>query len=434
VHRSSENVAAIATALAKAQTELSNPEKAMTGTVYNARSDRPQSFRYASLSSGLDIIRKVLGSQQIAIAQTTDIDRANGTVNLTTLLLHTSGEWISSDWPVCQISETSAPRRMGAALTYARRYALFTMVGIAGEDDLDAPDIADDGTKANKIAEIGVAPRSGLEPPSARSSQSRTGNPANLSVREKLSAEESAIARTQLIQDIQTLPHDALQSRAIAILKAKNRLSADDANQVEEAFSARMALQGAPPEAPEGIASTPTNPSSALPPLVSKDAVKPVRLRKRPSKTKAPIEQAPVVASAPKVDGSEVPDVRAAKDPSKPPIRDLNATSVVKIDKSMLYFSEIRRHRDKTHLRFVALQPCLVCGRSPSDAHHLRFAQPRVLGRKNSDEFVVPLCRMHHSQNHRVGDEVGWWRASGIDPLQVANRLWSISRGVADKS
>src|SRR5258706_3617394 len=128
MHRSSESVAAIATALAKAQTELSNPEKAMVGTVYNNRSDSPQSFRYASLSSGLDIIGKALGGQQIAIAQTTHIDRASGTVNLTTILLHTSGEWISSDWPVCQLSETSVPRRMGAALTYARRYALFTMV------------------------------------------------------------------------------------------------------------------------------------------------------------------------------------------------------------------------------------------------------------------------------------------------------------------
>ena len=144
MHRSSESVAAIATALAKAQIELSNPEKAMVGTVYNNRSDSPQSFRYASLSSGLDIVRKALGGHQIAIAQTTDIDRASGTVNLTTVLLHTSGEWISSDWPVCQLSETSAPRRMGAALTYARRYALFTMVGIAGEDDLDAPPDAAD--------------------------------------------------------------------------------------------------------------------------------------------------------------------------------------------------------------------------------------------------------------------------------------------------
>jgi hypothetical protein len=108
MHRSSESVAAIATALAKAQIELSNPEKAMIGTVYNNRSDSSQSFRHASLSSGLDIVRKTLGGHQIAIAQTTDIDRANGTVNLITLLLHTSGEWISSDWPVCQLTETSA--------------------------------------------------------------------------------------------------------------------------------------------------------------------------------------------------------------------------------------------------------------------------------------------------------------------------------------
>ena len=136
MHRSSESVAAIATALAKAQTELSNPEKAMVGTVYNVRSDSPQSFRYASLSSGLDIVRKALGGQQIAIAQTTNIDRSSGAVNLTTVLMHSSGEWIASDWPVCALSEISQPRRMGAALTYARRYALFTMVGIAGEDDL----------------------------------------------------------------------------------------------------------------------------------------------------------------------------------------------------------------------------------------------------------------------------------------------------------
>src|ERR1700688_1693641 len=164
MHRSSENVAAIATALAKAQTELSNLEKAMSGTVYNARTDSPESFRYASLSSGLDIIRKVLGGQQIAVTQTTDIDRASGTVNLTTLLVHTSGEWISSDWPVCKLSETVAPRRMGAALTYARRYALFTMVGIAGEDDLDAPDIANDESKGNKTRKVSLAPSPAFEP------------------------------------------------------------------------------------------------------------------------------------------------------------------------------------------------------------------------------------------------------------------------------
>ena len=87
-------------------------------------------------------MRKTLGQHEIATVQTTAIDQAAGIVNLTTVLAHASGEWIASDWPVCAISETATPHRMGAALTYARRYALFTLVGIAGEDDLDAPDLA----------------------------------------------------------------------------------------------------------------------------------------------------------------------------------------------------------------------------------------------------------------------------------------------------
>ena len=288
MHRSSESVAAIATALAKAQTELSNPEKAMVGTVYNNRSDRPHSFRYASLSSGLDIVRKTLGGQQIAIAQTTDIDRASGTVNLTTILLHTSGEWISSDWPVCQLSETSAPRRMGAALTYARRYALFTMVGIAGEDDLDAPDLINDQPQGDKAAEARLAPNSGLEPAHIRSI-SRTGNPNTQPLREKLGADESAAIMAQLIREIETLPEDDLQPRAITILKAKNRLSADDAKLVEQAFAARMAL-GTLPEALTGDepTSAATDPTPPQPPSATMKAVKPLRPRGRPQKGQSP--------------------------------------------------------------------------------------------------------------------------------------------------
>src|ERR1700689_648377 len=143
MQRSSETIGAIATALAKAQIELNNPEKSLTATIrspFPREADR--SFRYASLSSGLDLIRKSLGRHEIATVQTTSIDDAAGLIRLTTVLAHASGEWISSDWPVCPVSETSAPQRMGAALTYARRYALFTLVGIAGEDDLDAPDLA----------------------------------------------------------------------------------------------------------------------------------------------------------------------------------------------------------------------------------------------------------------------------------------------------
>ena len=143
MHRSSESIAALAAALAKAQTELTNPEKSLTGTLPANRPDEPsRTFRYASLSSGLDIVRKVLGQHEIATLQTTMIDQDIQTVSLTTVLAHASGEWIASDWPVCTLSEMASPRRMGAALTYARRYALFTLVGIAGEDDLDAPDLA----------------------------------------------------------------------------------------------------------------------------------------------------------------------------------------------------------------------------------------------------------------------------------------------------
>src|ERR1700751_953154 len=142
MHRSSESVAALASALAKAQAELVNPEKSLTTTIRTGRAgEGERSFRYAPLSSGLDIVRKTLGQHEIATVQTTAIDQAAGIVNLTTMLAHASGEWIASDWPVCPIAETAAPHRMGAALTYARRYALFTLVGIAGEDDVDAPDL-----------------------------------------------------------------------------------------------------------------------------------------------------------------------------------------------------------------------------------------------------------------------------------------------------
>src|SRR5262245_42564448 len=142
--RSSETVAALASALAKAQAELINPEKSLTATIRTGRPwEGERRFRYAPLSSGLDIVRKTLGQHEIATVQTTAIDHTAGIVNLTTTLAHASGEWIASDWPVCPIAETANPQRMGAALTYARRYALFTLVGIAGEDDLDAPDLCD---------------------------------------------------------------------------------------------------------------------------------------------------------------------------------------------------------------------------------------------------------------------------------------------------
>src|SRR5467141_1346927 len=204
--RSSETVAALASALAKAQAELINPEKSLTATI---RTDRPwereRSFRYAPLSSWLDIVRKTLGQHEIATLQTTVIDQTAGMVHLTTTLAHASGEWIASDWPVCPIAETANPQRMGAALTYARRYALFTLVGIAGEDDLDAPDLnggmdtpaRPNGLNGSSQEAIGVGTR--LDPPAAAFDNGRRKQikparvvlPADhsLALREKLIAE-----------------------------------------------------------------------------------------------------------------------------------------------------------------------------------------------------------------------------------------------------
>ena len=145
----------MAAALAKAQAELVNPEKSLVATIRSEWTrGAEQTFRYAPLSSGLEIVRKTLGQHEIATVQTTSIDQGAGIVSLTTVLAHASGEWIASDWPVCAISETATPHRMGAALTYARRYALFTLVGIAGEDDLDAPDLT---TPAEHVPRRGEA-------------------------------------------------------------------------------------------------------------------------------------------------------------------------------------------------------------------------------------------------------------------------------------
>src|SRR5215472_6149359 len=152
MHRSSDTIGNISGALAKAQAELSNPEKSLTATIRSPFSREPdRTFRYAPLSSGLDIIRKSLGRHEIATIQSTGIDKEAGLLRLTTILAHSSGEWISSEWPVCPISDIASAQRMGAALTYARRYALFALVGIAGEDDLDAPDLGADPSPAAEL-------------------------------------------------------------------------------------------------------------------------------------------------------------------------------------------------------------------------------------------------------------------------------------------
>src|ERR1700688_3647021 len=231
MHRSSETIGSIAGALAKAQAELANPEKALTATIrspFPRESDR--TFRYASLSSGLDIVRKALGKHEIATVQTTAIDEA-GLIRLTAVLAHSSGEWVSSDWPVCPVSETAAPHRMGAALTYARRYALFALVGIAGEDDLDAPDLLTEPSSALHAA-------SGI-----RQSKQTANRPPNGSVhkplekRPLLAAEPSAALRDLLIAEIADLrKSDDLALWALRRLPAKNTLTASDAGAVEQVY------------------------------------------------------------------------------------------------------------------------------------------------------------------------------------------------------
>jgi hypothetical protein len=111
----------------------------------------------------------------------------------------------------------------------------------------------------------------------------------------------------------------------------------------------------------------------------------------------------------------------AATPPLAPAAAELAST---RIDKSQLAIAEPKRLRDKAHLKFVASQPCVICGRQPSDPHHLRFAQPRAIGLKVSDEFTVPLCRGHHRQLHQTGDERAWWEGQRVNALEIARGLW----------
>jgi hypothetical protein len=220
MQRSSETIGLIAGALAKAQIELANPEKSLTATIRSPFPREPdRSFRYASLSRGLDLVRKSLGQQEIATVQTTSIDNSAGLIWLTTTLAHSSGEWVSSDWPVCPVSETATPHRMGAALTYARRYALFTLVGIAGEDDLDAPDL-NGGTGAlphpavsDGLGQLAGGDRSNLLPnaavfasppvPAVASDNGRRKQVRPPRVR--LTADHSAALREQLVSELKKL-------------------------------------------------------------------------------------------------------------------------------------------------------------------------------------------------------------------------------------
>jgi hypothetical protein len=370
MHRCSETIGAIAAALAKAQAELTNPEKSLTGIIPASSPQRQdRTFRYAPLSSGLDIVRKCLGRHEIAAMQTTAIDDQSGLIRLNTVLAHSSGEWVSSDWPVCPVTETAEPHRMGAALTYARRYALFTLVGIAGEDDVDALNL---GPAAKSSQALGVSQqRSKGDSRASRPAEMRK-KPSVAGTAPRLDEEQSAQLRNQLIAEIERI--DSADEAAIWAqrkLGTKNTLMPGDASAVEGAFAERLA----------SLEQGPIDPS--------------------------------IAQNDDRPDGSEAGRPGAAEAPLT--LSDGESRPV--LQKGI-------RLRDKEHRKSVASMPCLVCGRSPSDPHHLRFAQPRALGRRISDEFTVPLCRVHHRELHRRGDEAAWWQANKIDPIPLALRLW----------
>src|SRR5215472_14604560 len=254
-----------------------------------------------------------------------------------------------------------APHRMGAALTYARRYALFTLVGIAGEDDLDAPDLVAP-TPASSLSKT-PKPNSrtdgngGNHRPSARA--------ANRGCQSELSAALSASLRDELLREIESLKTgDDAALWAQRRLGAKSTLHSADAAHVERGFQDRL-MSFTTDAAAGSIQQTSRHSGQG---------------KKR--------------------------------------------SRLATIDKTMLALPTPRRIRDRDHVKSVAKQPCLVCGRRPADAHHLRFAQSPALGRKVSDEFTVPLCRGHHREVHRCGDEAAWWHKAGIDPTGTARTLW----------
>lgn len=364
MHQASERIGAIAAALARAQAELTNPEKTLTAVIrspFPREDDR--TFRYASLASGLEIVRKRLSQQEIATIQTTRIEAATATVHLTTLLAHSSGEWIASEWPVCAAKDVEAPHRMGAALTYARRYALFALVGIAGEDDLDAPD-AIAGPPA-------ATDRQAVPGPKAKPPNGVLNRPA------VLPPERSAELLQRLLGELASQGDaDGLLSWARATLPLKNTLLAPDARLLEADYEKKL-QEASELDAAEQQAAQPSDPVSEAAPLAESQA-----------------EMGPA------------PEEHQT---------------------GLAFPKEPRRTRNKLHLAFVRSQACLICKKTPADAHHLKFAQPRALGRKVSDEFTVPLCRCHHQELHRNGNENAWWANMQISPLPIAKELWDAS-------
>jgi ERF superfamily protein/uncharacterized protein DUF968 len=356
--------------------------------------------------------------------QTTSIDDVAGLIRLTTMLAHSSGEWVSSDWPVCPVSETAAPHRMGAALTYARRYALFTLVGIAGEDDLDAPDLigAGEGTlpfsigtselNPDAVCDVirvpATAPSLPFAPPPLAPARRK---PIKLP-RVILAPQDSQTERERLLANLTAITDpEVLTDWAAKNLPRKNQLTTADAEAIESAFATKLTELGGAELLPSDTSGgthkhgepTPSDGSSALPMM----AREPRKLNRRRSTRR--------LASSKKASAEGVQPKAVAQ------------PNVIPIGKTL-------RLRDRDHLKFVSAQPCMACGRSPSDAHHLKFAQERALSRKVSDEFTVPLCRTHHRELHRCGDERIWWQQLNLDPIPTASALWAQTHPALSRS
>ena len=384
--RSSESIAKLASALAKAQIELINPEKLLVGTIHPAgASQEGRTFNYASLASGLEIVRKTLGQQEIATVQTTAIDHGAGIVNLTTVLAHSSGEWIASDWPVCALAETATPRRMGAALTYARRYALFTLVGIAGEDDLDAPDLqaptsqTSEPSRQNGKAN-GTTHDSGNSQLNAqRSAPQHHAKIHSVSLKAVLGAAESAALRERLLAELNEIgAADDMALWAKRCLPEKNKLATNDAERLESAFAAKLATVAAPD--PDQSARLSREPPHATAQYRTK--------RPRPA-----------------------PGTRAST--TLQLSRPLEGTQKG-IDKSVLALPEPRRLRDRDHLKYVAQRACLVCGRvtpiiygSPRirrwAARSATSSRSRSVGDIIANSIATAMKRRGGKARHRAG-------------------------------
>jgi hypothetical protein len=384
MQQSSESVAALAAALAKAQARLVNPEKSLTASIRTGRmGESERTFRYAPLSSGLEIVRKTLSEHEIAVIQTTALDPSSRILNLTTPTPRANGSARSGRFALSPISRAptgwALPSPTFGAMPFshwsALRGKMIWMRRISAL--LHQPRIP----RKLKARAHGTHRGTAEAAEGAKSRPPHYCRPSNqLSLRDRLVKEIAGLES-----------QDSAAEWARAALARKNTLTAGDARLVETAFALKQSAFSL----------------THVTKVSRQDAVD------TPPAVHAPLGSNPAPAAERLETGGDAEE---------------HPAQAGRIDKSVLTLSAPRRYLNKEHLRFVAQQPCLLCARKPSDPHHLRFVQPRALGRKSSDEYAVPLCRAHHRAVHRARDEAGWWKAAGIDPTKIARKLWKDTR------